>query len=307
MEHQVNVLLEIFRAVAVFGAFWGGFYRLVRPEARWRRVILLLLMMAFRPVWFFTGVVLQNTLSGALGFVWVVACSGIFVVLCEKPGRAVVTLVYYVGILLYVDVLFRCVMTLYSRGPVDYNSPLWFVNIIIEAVFILGWTEYYYRVMRKYPAALPLRFWLATLFPLYAGWMLFNIFIERDAPLPEIGGETIWFGLSFGVLLLALNLMVFYLYVKLSVSYEARVFAGKVANTPPIWTAEQGLSEAFVQKYELSPRERETAEIMLLGKNDKEIARELNISVNTVQAHLKSIYRKTGAGGRFALFALVRG
>jgi DNA-binding CsgD family transcriptional regulator len=46
---------------------------------------------------------------------------------------------------------------------------------------------------------------------------------------------------------------------------------------------------------------------MLLGKNDKEIAQKLNISVNTVQAHLKSIYRKTGAGGRFALFALVRG
>jgi hypothetical protein len=50
--------------------------------------------------------------------------------------------------------------------------------------------------------------------PLYAGWALFNIFIEQDAPPSEIGGGTIWFGLSFGVLLLALNLLVFYLYVK---------------------------------------------------------------------------------------------
>jgi hypothetical protein len=74
-------------------------------------------------------------------------------------------------------------------------------------------------------------------------------------------------------LLLALNLLVFYLYVKLSAAYEARVFAGELANTPPVWTAE----------------------IMLLGQNDKEIARKLNISVNTVQAHLKSVYRKTGA------------
>ncbi|MDR2144632.1 MAG: hypothetical protein LBP29_09715, partial [Treponema sp.] len=195
---QVNFPLEIFRAVAVFAAFFGGFYRLVRPESRWRRITLLLAMLAFRPVWFFTGVVLQETLSGALGLVWVLACLGIFTGLCEKPGRAAVTLVYYVGILLYVDVLFRCVMTLYSRGPVDYNSPFWFVNIIIEAGFILGWTEYFYRVMRKYPAALPLRFWLVILLPLYAGWMLFNVFIERDAPLPEIGGGTIWFGLSFG-------------------------------------------------------------------------------------------------------------
>ncbi|MDR2134336.1 MAG: helix-turn-helix transcriptional regulator [Treponema sp.] len=304
---QVNVPLEIFRTIAVFGAFWGGFYRLVRPEARWRRVILLILMMAFRPVWFFAGVVLQETLSGGLGLVWVLACSGIFIVLCDKPGRVAVTLVYYVGIPLYVDVLFRCAMILYSKGLADYNPPLWFVNIIIEALFILGWTEYFYRVMWKYPAALPLRFWLVILLPLYTGWMLFNIFIERDAPLSEIGGETIWFGLSFGVLLLALNLMVFYLYVKLSVSYEARVFAGELANTPPVWTAEQGLSEAFVQKYELSSRERETAGTMLRGRNDKEIAQELNISVNTVQAHLKSIYRKTVAAGRFAPFALVRG
>jgi DNA-binding CsgD family transcriptional regulator len=307
MEHQLNIPLEIFRAAAVFGAFWGGFYRLVRPEARWRRALLLLSMAAFRPVWFFTGVILQETLSGALGLVWIVVCFGICTGLCDKPGRAAVTLVYHAGILLYVDVLFRCVMTLYTKRLVDYNSPLWFVNTVIEAFFILCWIAYYYRIMRKCPAALPLRFWLVLLLPLYSGWMLFNIFIERDTSLAEMGNETLWFGLFFGVLLLTLNLLVFYLYVKLSVSYEARVFAGELSNTPPVWTAERGLSEAFIQKYELSPRERETAEIMLLGKNDKEIARELDISVNTVQAHLKSTYRKTGASGRFALFALVRG
>ncbi|MDR1410836.1 MAG: hypothetical protein LBI91_01370, partial [Spirochaetaceae bacterium] len=127
MEHQLNIPLEIFRAVAVFGAFWGGFYRLVRPEARWRRALLLLFMAAFRPVWFFTGIILQ-TFSGALGFVWIAVCFGIAIGLCEKPGRAAVTLVYHVGILLYVDVLFRGVITLYAKQPVDYNSPLWFVN-----------------------------------------------------------------------------------------------------------------------------------------------------------------------------------
>ncbi|MDR2313323.1 MAG: hypothetical protein LBE02_02190, partial [Spirochaetaceae bacterium] len=134
MEHELNLPLEIFRAAAVFAAFLGGFYRLVRPGARRRRIALLL-------------------------------------------------------------------------------------------------------AMRKYPATLPLRFWLATLLPLYAGWALFNIFIEQDASPSEIGGGTIWFGLSFGVLLLALNLLVFYLYVKLSAAYEARVFAGELANTPPVWTA----------------------------------------------------------------------
>jgi DNA-binding CsgD family transcriptional regulator len=306
MEQQLNIPLEIVRAAALFFALWG-YYRLVRPEARWRRAVLLVSMAAFRPVWFFTGVILQDTFSGALGFVWILVFFGIFIGLCDNPGRTTVTLAYYMGVLLYIDVLLRCVMTLYAKGFADYNSPLWFVNIVIEGAVILCWALYYHRVMRRYPAALPLRFWLVILLPLYSGWLLFNAFIKRDAPLPETGNETLWFGLSFGVLLLALNLLVFYLYVRLSTSYEARVFAGELANTPPVWTAEQGLSAAFIQKYCLSPRERETAETMLRGKNDKEIARELHISVNTVQAHLKSVYRKTGAAGRFALFALVRG
>jgi DNA-binding CsgD family transcriptional regulator len=63
----------------------------------------------------------------------------------------------------------------------------------------------------------------------------------------------------------------------------------------------------FIEKYEISPREREVIEIMVQGKADKEIAAKLDIAVNTVQVHLKKIYRKTGAAGRFALSALVRG
>jgi DNA-binding CsgD family transcriptional regulator len=307
MGRQVTILLEIVRALAVFGAFWAGFYRLVRPEARWRRVVLLISMAAFRPGFFFTGILLQNIFSGALGLVWILVCFGIFIGICEEPRRITVTFAYYVGILLYVDALSCCVMALYSRGLAGYNSPLWFINTAVETIFIFCWGEYYYRVMRRCPAALPVRFWLAILFPLYAGCLLLNTYIEMDIPFSEMRDAISWFGLSFGFLLLVLNLLVFYLYVRLSVSYEARVFAGTFANTPPIWTAEQGLSAAFIEKYEISPRERETAEIMLLGKSDKEIARKLNITVNTVQAHLKSVYRKTGSGGRFALYALVRG
>jgi DNA-binding CsgD family transcriptional regulator len=100
---------------------------------------------------------------------------------------------------------------------------------------------------------------------------------------------------------------VFYFYVKLSVAHEALLFARDLAQIPPVWTAERGLSPAFIEKYEITPREREVIEVMLQGKNDKEIAVKLNIAVNTVQVHLKRIYRKTGAAGRFALSALVRG
>jgi DNA-binding CsgD family transcriptional regulator len=126
-------------------------------------------------------------------------------------------------------------------------------------------------------------------------------------PLLEFGVNAFLYGGLFGTLIVVLNMCIFYLYIKLSVAHEALLFAKNLAHTPPVWTTEQGLSPAFIEKYEITPREREVVEAMLLGKTDKEIAVKLNIAVNTVQAHLKRIYKKTGAAGRFALSSLVRG
>jgi DNA-binding CsgD family transcriptional regulator len=121
-------------------------------------------------------------------------------------------------------------------------------------------------------------------------------------------GENIFLcGGLFGTLIAGLNMGVFYLYTKLSVAHEALIFARNLAHTPPVWMPEQGLSAAFIEKYEITPREREVIEILVQGKTDKEIAVKLDRAVNTVQAHLKRIYRKTGAAGCFALSALVRG
>jgi DNA-binding CsgD family transcriptional regulator len=48
-------------------------------------------------------------------------------------------------------------------------------------------------------------------------------------------------------------------------------------------------------------------EVLVQGKSNKEIAVKLDMALNTVQFHLKRIYRKTGTAGRFPLSALVRG
>ncbi|MDE0367266.1 MAG: LuxR C-terminal-related transcriptional regulator [Gammaproteobacteria bacterium] len=45
-------------------------------------------------------------------------------------------------------------------------------------------------------------------------------------------------------------------------------------------------------------REREILELLVQGLRDKQIARELSLSVHGVRYHLKNIYRKTGAAGR---------
>jgi DNA-binding CsgD family transcriptional regulator len=66
-----------------------------------------------------------------------------------------------------------------------------------------------------------------------------------------------------------------------------------------------GLSPEFFEKYGLTNREAELTKILLRGNSNKEIAALLKITLNTVQVHLKHIYRKTGVRGRYTLMALV--
>ena len=46
--------------------------------------------------------------------------------------------------------------------------------------------------------------------------------------------------------------------------------------------------------YKMTPREIEIWRLIGMGLTDKEIARDLRISVNTVKTHTKRIYEKVG-------------
>jgi DNA-binding CsgD family transcriptional regulator len=81
--------------------------------------------------------------------------------------------------------------------------------------------------------------------------------------------------------------------------------AVNINKTPSANSPHRGLSLEFIEKYDLSDRQADVTEVLLKGKSDKEIAAFLGIAPNTVQTHLKKVYRKTGAGGRYALMALV--
>ena len=55
----------------------------------------------------------------------------------------------------------------------------------------------------------------------------------------------------------------------------------------------------------LSPREREVALLVARGLSNKEIARELGLSVGTVKLHVHSIFMKLGAHKRYMLIDLM--
>ncbi|HEX5245229.1 MAG TPA: helix-turn-helix transcriptional regulator [Tepidisphaeraceae bacterium] len=55
----------------------------------------------------------------------------------------------------------------------------------------------------------------------------------------------------------------------------------------------------------LSPRQRHIVELIMQGKQDKEIARELNIAFSTVRTQLGRIFRRLSVSDRMGLVLLV--
>jgi DNA-binding CsgD family transcriptional regulator len=62
----------------------------------------------------------------------------------------------------------------------------------------------------------------------------------------------------------------------------------------------------FCEQYQLSNREGEILEMLLKGKSNKEIERELFISPHTVRNHVHNIYQKLGVGSRLQLINFIR-
>lgn len=66
---------------------------------------------------------------------------------------------------------------------------------------------------------------------------------------------------------------------------------------------EAGLEPIFL-KYGVSKREQEIIRLILQGKSNREIERELFISQSTVKNHAYNIFQKTGVKSRYELIVL---
>ena len=66
-------------------------------------------------------------------------------------------------------------------------------------------------------------------------------------------------------------------------------------------------SRYLKQKYQLTDREFEVAELLAQGMPNAHIGEKLHISVNTVKSHIKSIYRKLHIANRLQLINLLGG
>jgi DNA-binding NarL/FixJ family response regulator len=57
---------------------------------------------------------------------------------------------------------------------------------------------------------------------------------------------------------------------------------------------------------QLTPREMQVIELILLARSNREIARNLDISAQTVTAHVGRLMRKTGTDNRINLASFMR-
>ena len=73
-----------------------------------------------------------------------------------------------------------------------------------------------------------------------------------------------------------------------------------------VGSPEERLS-GIMDSFNLSKREREIAELIFQGKNNKEIAAILYLSPNTIKVHASNLYRKLGAANRIQVAQVLRG
>jgi DNA-binding CsgD family transcriptional regulator len=69
--------------------------------------------------------------------------------------------------------------------------------------------------------------------------------------------------------------------------------------------AGRGLLDDFYRRHGISNREKEIAELILLGKSNRDIEHQLFISPHTVKNHIYNLYQKSGVKSRSQLIHLI--
>jgi hypothetical protein len=152
-----------------------------------------------------------------------------FALLCGnlKESRTLLgpifTAAYYIGMEACMDNI-RNFLVRYTTGAgVLRLSPAYYVHMNLLYLAVLGWAVFYYAVLKTHRGALPLRFWIMTVIPPLGSMMLLTGFATEARPLLEMGINIYRQGLLFGFFLTALNLLTFYMYVRLLTFYEANL------------------------------------------------------------------------------------
>ena len=304
-QYLPQIQWEITRAVVCIAAWWVLFYRLHRPEALWRRIVLLAAMPAAYAFWIFTPMsVAANSISWA-------AITVVFAFICGDLRRSLFTAFFYIGMEMSIDCTRSSMIAMiFGRFFTSY-SPAQYLQYNLQYLFVLAVACFYYTVMMRYRGKPRVSGWLLCILPPLTMWAVLTYFIHTadttDPILLEQGINIYGPGFCFGLFSILLNLGILFLYIRQTIIIDAQHLTMEVSGAEPLWTAEGGLSAKFCERYDLTDREKEIVEVMMKGRSNKEIADTVLISIRTVGNYLQSVYKKTGVPNRFALYSLIKG
>jgi DNA-binding CsgD family transcriptional regulator len=299
-QYEPVIIWELTRAAFSIAAWWVLFCHLHQPVALWRRIALLVAMPAAYIFWILTPMsVLGNGVSWALFPI-------LFAFLSGDLRRSLFTAFFYIGMEASIDNTRSSLIALVFGHYLKAYSPGYYLQYNLEYLLVFVASLYYCNIMKRYAAKPPFSAWILTIIPPFGLWAILTLFAVIGDPLLTEQGINIYLpGVCFGIFSIFCNLGVFYVHTRTLIQSDAQALAMRVSDTPPLWTKETGVSEAFITKYEFSPRQKDVIELMLMGKTNKEIAIDLEISEATVKMHTSDIYHRASVSGRFALQSLL--
>jgi DNA-binding CsgD family transcriptional regulator len=304
-QYQPQILWEITRAVVSIAAWWVLFYCLHRPQALWRRVVLLVAMPTAYAFWIFTPMsIAANSIS------WAVIAL-VFAFICGDLRRSLFTAFFYIGMEMSIDsTRSSMIAMIFGRFFTSYSTAQ-YLQYNLQYLFVFAVACFYYTVMKRYRGKPKVSGWLLCILPPLIMWAVLTYFVHiadiTDPILLEQGVNIYGPGFCFGLSSILLNLGILYLYIRQTVIIDAQHMTIDVSGAEPLWSPEGGLSGKFCERYSLTDREKEIVEVMMQGKSNKEIADTVLISIRTVGNYLQNVYNKTGVQNRFALYALIKG
>ncbi|GHT52445.1 hypothetical protein FACS1894106_1180 [Spirochaetia bacterium] len=274
--------------------------------------------------------VIDGKMSVEMFYVITIAGDVLLALLCGNLQRSMITVIYFTVISAYIDYLILFHGAAFSGGGTWQYALSFALPTIVGGLLFVLMAVFYSRVSRKYPANLTLRSWLLTALPPLINVCVLVYFWRVAEEFQKSGTNIYGIGFVVGIFLFLVNCFLFYWHITLladsaektelqrlmAEAQEAQnatqAAAQNAAAAPQSradsnWSREAGLSEAFVAKYQFSEQERHVLELAILGKADKEIAKELDISPSTVKTYLHRVYVKTDTYGRGGVFSLIHG
>ncbi|GHU99292.1 hypothetical protein FACS189483_08380 [Spirochaetia bacterium] len=326
MSPVIQYAVRAVCAVLLFVTVYTFFFVTHRPPTRARRRALLILMgvFTFSVAIVMHRLVIDGKMSIEMFYVITIAGDVLSALLCGNLPRSMITVIYFNVISAYIDYLLQFYGVAFSAGGNLQDAFPFIPPTIIGGLLFVLLAVFYSRISRKYPAKLTLRSWLLTALPPLINVCVLVYFWEVAEEFQKSGTNIYGIGLVVGIFLFLVNCVLFYWYISMLATRQAEETLLKLrkeasGDMPPntdtpfdsgelpeqVWTPQAGFIDAFAVKHKLSPREKQSLELLLEGNSDKAIALEMGVSINSVGVYLRRLYAKTGVSGRFDLLTMV--